>query len=151
MTKTVCDPEYTTEKRTVEKCEMAREQRTREVTCLQAGAGRRREDLHLHGDGPRARRNARQSTYTVCKPVWETKTREYTVCVPYTEQVEKKYTVCVPYTETREVHGCVPNARHKYTVCVPYTEEHEQKYTVCVPHSKTSSRSTLFAFRTPKK
>jgi hypothetical protein len=34
-------------------------------------------------------------TYTVVKPVWETRTGEYKVRVPYTEQVEREYQVRV--------------------------------------------------------
>src|SRR4029079_12913922 len=47
--------------------------------------------------------------YTVCKPVWETKTRCYTVCKPVWETCQKEVhyqvAVKVPYTKTIQVQS----------------------------------------------
>src|SRR4051794_39823679 len=60
ITKTICCPEYTTEKRTVECCVYKNEERTREVTCYKQ------------------------------VPVTETKTCNYTVMVPETKTRTEK-------------------------------------------------------------
>ena len=49
-------------------------------------------------------------TYTVCKPVWETRDQEicYTVCKPVYETCEREvcYTVCKPVKYTKTVKVC---------------------------------------------
>src|SRR5918994_609070 len=44
--------------------------------------------------------------YTVCKPVYETKTRCYTVCKPVWETKTRCYTVCKPVWETHKKKFC---------------------------------------------
>ena len=61
--------------------------------------------------------------YTVCKPVWETKTRCYTVCKPVWE------------TKTRNV--C-------YTTYHPVWETKQRCYTVCKPVWETKSRDVCY-------
>ena len=54
--------------------------------------------------------------YTVCKPVYETKTREicYTVCKPVYETCEREvcYTVCKPVHYTRNGEGLLRPLGH---------------------------------------
>ena len=57
-------------------------------------------------------RKPRPRCYTVCKPVWETKTRCYTVCKPVWETKTKEicYTVCKPVWETKTRTSATPCA-----------------------------------------
>ena len=76
---------------------------------------------------------SKEVCYTVCKPVWETKTRCYTVCKPVWETRSKEicYTVCKPVWEERT--RC-------YTVCKPVWETKTRCYTVCKPVWETKTR-----------
>jgi len=78
-------------------------------------------------------------TYTVCKPVWETRTRNvcYTVCKPVWETKTRTYTVCKPVWETRTRNVC-------YTVCKPVWETKTRTYTVCKPVWETRTREVPY-------
>src|SRR4029078_956130 len=59
--------------------------------------------------------------YTVCKPVWETKTREicYTVCKPVYETCTRNvcYSVCQPVCYTRVVKECCGRWETRVSEC----------------------------------
>ncbi|NMC21592.1 MAG: hypothetical protein GYA33_14375 [Thermogutta sp.] len=76
--------------------------------------------------------------YTVCKPVWETATREYTVMVPKCEKVQGTRKVCkmVPVKETRKI--CVDEGGWEERPCQPVCTVrcrccHRRVVTACCP------------------
>jgi hypothetical protein len=79
----------------------------------------------------------KEVSYTVCKPVWETRTREYTVCKPVWETRTREYTVCKPVWETRQKEV-------SYTVCKPVWETRTREYTVCKPVWETRTREESY-------
>src|SRR5450631_1121925 len=87
-TRTVWEPECTTEMRTVTKCGTKQEQREHTVTTYKQETSTEEKTCTYTVMVPETR--TKTVTYNVCKPVWETQSREYNVCVPYTEQQEVK-------------------------------------------------------------
>ena len=101
----------------------------------------------------------RPARYTVCKPCWETKTRE--IC----------YTVCKPVWETKPallhglqavlgkpqprslLHGVQAGlgnqATRCYTVCKPVWETKTRCYTVCKPCWETKTREICYTVCKP--
>ena len=74
--------------------------------------------MHLHGVQAGLRNEDQEIHYTVCKPVYETKTREicYTVLqAGLRDRASARYTVCKPVYETKTHEIC-------YTVCKPVYE-----------------------------
>ncbi len=94
------------------------------------------------------RTEQRQQTFTVCRPVFETKNIQVTCCVgvPEWRTRTEKCLVCKPVTRqvTQEytVPGCKPETRTRtVSVCDFVSEEQsrEVKYLVCVPQLRTQT------------
>jgi hypothetical protein len=95
-----------------------------EVTCYKTVYDQVCEDRVINCKKMVPETRTKEICYTVCKPVWETRTREYTVCKPVWETRTREYTVCKPVWETRQ-------REIQYTVCKPVWETRTREYTVC--------------------
>lgn len=128
--KTVCVPQWVTEKRVVTCTQYVPEQRTKTVTCYKLVPEVKEVTRQCTVMVPEVR--TRTVNYTVCKPVYETKTCEYQVRVPVYRDVEQTYTCRVPRYKTVE---------KTYTAMVPTREKREGVRKVCKVVQETEMRS----------
>src|SRR3954462_302616 len=123
-----CEPCCQMETHTVMKTVHCMEYEQQEFTCYKTCWDRVCEDRIINCVKYVPETHTREVCYTVCKPCWETKTRNYTVCKPCWE------------TKTREI--C-------YTVCKPCWETKTREYTVCKPCWETKSREICYNVLVP--
>ncbi len=112
--KTVCEPQWVTEKRT--------------ITCTQYVPEIREKVVTVYRSVPETHQVTRN--YTVMVPEQRTRTVAYTTYRPVYDVVERQYQVCVPVYSTVE---------QQYTVQVPVYRTEERTYTVNVPHQEMRS------------